>query len=156
MLEAMQRLDMGNKDGCLPGFPEFKGSADSLYPQWSLVSRQFNCRFMEGNYGPSYTLEFIVCEGKATQSGAVMPSGGDNKIKGACMLPMLGNEKLPPIGMKFTTQALNYLRSRETARQVIMNQSMTTLTYHAREGNKDAQSDLDAITKDLDGNYQKQ
>ena len=127
-LEAMQRLDPGREDGCLPGFPEFKGSPDKMYPQWDLVSRQLTIRYMEGKYGPSYSLEFVVGQGRATQTGAVTPAGApEDKIKGSMVLPMLGTARLPPVGLKFVTRGLNYLRGREAARQTVMAQSMANL-----------------------------
>lgn len=157
MLEAMQRLDMGReKDNCLPGFPEYKGSPDRMYPQWQQVSRQFTVRYMEGNYGPSYSLEFTVSEGQANKTGAVMPIGTpESKIKGSCVLPMLGTDRLPPVGMKFVTRALNYLHGREAARQVIMSQSMANLSYLASQGDADARRRLEQIGQSLDGDFKR-
>jgi hypothetical protein len=152
-LEAMRMIEMGReKDNCLPGFPEFKGSPDRMYPQWDLVSRVLTIRYLEGKFGPSYSIEFTVGEGRATQTGAVQPAGSsDDKIKGACVLPMIGTDRLPPVGMKFVTRALAYLRGRESARQVIMSQSMSNLVYLAGQGNTDARQRLDQISRDLDG-----
>lgn len=155
VLEAMQRLDMGREtDGCLPGFPEYKGSPDRMYPQWQQVSRQLTIRYMEGNHGPSYSLEFTVSEGQANKTGAVMPVGStDDKVKGSCVLPMLGTAKLPPVGMKFVTRALNYLHGREAARQVIMSQSMANLAYLASQGNTEACQRMEQINRGLDGDF---
>jgi hypothetical protein len=55
------------------------------------------------------------------------------------------------VGMKFVTRALAYLRGRESARQVIMSQSMSNLAYLAGQGNTDARQRLDQISRDLDG-----
>ena len=157
-LEAMRVLDMGReKDGCLPGFPEFKGSPDRMYPQWDQVSRQLTIRYMEGKYGPSYSLEFTVGQGQVTKTGAVTPTGSsDDKIKGAMVLPMTGSDRLPPVGMKFVTRALSYLHGRESARQVIMSQSMSNLTYLAGQGDKSAQRRLEEISRNLDGDFKRE
>jgi len=153
-LRAMRDLDMGREsDSCLFGFPEFKGSPDKMYPQWDLVSRQLTIRYMDGKFGPSYSIEFTVGQGQATKTGAVLPAKGDDKIKGSMVLPMTGTDRLPPVGLKFVTRALDYLQGREAARQVIMSQSMSNLTYLAGQGDKDAQKRLEDISNNLDGNF---